>query len=292
MPLSANPKRARVPAWIPLGIALAGFLWLLTSLSRDAQGRGVASVDASCYRLHSGAQWVSEAWRNRIERVLVRAGRIPAGDREAIGELARDLAQLSFVAEVGEPEVIWPDGLSLPIRLREPVACVGVGEDFLPVAVDGTVLAGYSYAPHEAYGGWLPVLGPAGIVYETMNPLQPGDVLDDPRHVDALAVAASMNQYLGTTDRRALGRVLIDASRKLGPDSLPGGVRLDLEGARRILFGRPPGGDFPGELRERDKWENVSEGLARLAAGEAWEVFDVRWDVPDQARRDDSLGED
>lgn len=271
----------RVPAWIPLGIALSGFLWLLTTLSRDAQGRGVASIDTSCYRLHSGAHWVSEAWRNRLERLLVRQPQISTDDREAIAAIAAEVGQLSFVAEVGEPEVVWPDGLALPVRLRQPVACVRVGEDFLPVSAEGIVLAGYSYAPHEAFGGWLPVLGPRGIVYETMHPLQPGDLLDDERHLDALAVAASMREHLTPTDRRALGRIVIDASRKLGPDRLPGGVRLDLEGARRILFGRPPGSGHPGELPERMKWASVSTGLARLAAGDTWDLLDVRWDDPD-----------
>ena len=73
----------------------------------------------------------------------------------------------SFVAEVGAPEVNWPDGLTLPIRLREPVACLRVGQDFPPVAADGTVLAGYSYTPHPAGGGFLPVLGPHGLAWSS-----------------------------------------------------------------------------------------------------------------------------
>jgi hypothetical protein len=294
-----------VPAWIPLGLVLVGVLALVAKLGREAQARGVARIDLTRYRLHADGRWVSPAWTARLERLLVRGRTLAADDRGGIEELVREVAALSFVREVGSPKVEWPDGLVLPVRLYQPVACLRVGNDFLPVAADGTLLAGYGYAPHGAFGGHLPVLGPHGLDARPDDPFQPGDVLGHPAHLAALAVASSMWEYLDQRAVRQLGRVVIDASRSHAWDGKPGGVLIDLEGARRVHFGRPPvrsldrsldqasdedqpevqpedqPRDQPGELPVATKWAHVREALDRWAAGEDFAAVDVRWDEPD-----------
>lgn len=274
-----DSRRGRIPAWLPLSVVLVGVVSLLHRLDLEAAARGVSRVDATRFRLHAGDRWVSDAWIQSLERILLRTGDFSADDRGAIDALLEELAALSFVAEVGEVEVEWPDGLHVPLRLRRPVACIKVGDDFLPVADDATVLSGYSYTPHEDGVGSLPVLGPHGLDLDPLAPFEAGDVLGHPAHLDALAVAASLLRHLDVTTRRLLGRVVIDASRTEAYDGLPGGVVLDLEGARRIHFGRPPGGGGPGELPVERKWDHVREALERWEAGEDFDAFDARWDV-------------
>jgi len=266
-----------MPLWIPIVVLCVGAAVLARDLARSAAARGVATIDTRCYKLHSGMQWVSPAWRDGIERLLVRQRGLSANDRDAIEALARELESLSFVAEVGNPEVVWPDGLVVPLRLHKPVACIGSGGVFLPLAEDGTVLAGYSYSPPDAYGAWLPVLGPND---GSLDHVRPGDVLGDACDRDALAVAISMWNHLSPKDICELGRLTIDASRGHAYDGLPGGVVIDLERKRRIIFGRPPGSGIPGELPARFKWRSIERALARLRKGEDWALFDARWDEP------------
>jgi len=274
-------RAGRIPAWLPVGIVAVGILSLVASLGREASERGVARIDATRYRLHADGRWVSPAWTARLERLLLAARMLPAGDREGIQALVDQVEALSFVAEVGPPEVKWPDGLVLPLRLHEPIACLRVGDDFLPVAADGTVLAGYGYAPHHAHGGHLPALGPHGLDADPDFPFEPGDVLAHPAHVAALGVAASMWDHLDDEDRRRLGRVVVDASSLHAWDGKPGGVVIDLEGARRVHFGRSPRVEAPGELPVATKWAHVREALVRWEDGAGFAAVDARWDEPD-----------
>lgn len=276
-----------MPAWVPLGLLFAGLLLAVRSLERDARSRGVAEIDTLRYRLQEGSRWLSPAWRQSLEDTLVESRGLLVDDPKAIESFVGRVAALPFVAEVGEPEVIWPDGLSLPLRLHEPVACIATGEgDFLPVASNGTVLGGFAFAPHEAYGGWLPVLGPHGAVE---SGVRPGDVLGGPALRDALSVAESLWRFLEVADLRRLGRVLVDASadsapvldrdpRAGTPAVLAGGVVLALEDGRRVLFGRPPEPAFPGELPVGRKWRHVAEALRARDGGEDWRLLDVRFD--------------
>lgn len=278
----SEARRGSVPAWLPLGLVAIGIGSLVIHLGKEASARGVAKIDLRRYAWHSEGQWVSPAWRTRLETLLVDAHTVGADDRERIDELVAEIADLSFVKSVGEPEVRWPDGLVVPIDLRQPVACLRVGEDFLPVAPDGVILAGYAYSPHRAFGGYLPVLGPHGLDADPTFPFEPGDRLLHPGHVAGLAVAASLFEHLDKEALRRLGRVVIDASQTHAFDGKPGGVFLDLEGARRIHLGRSPIDPPPGELPLVSKWHHVDEALREWESGAEFAALDARWDEADR----------
>jgi len=284
MPKRARPRHA-IPGWIPLAVLFAGLLLVVRRLEADARERGVARVDVKRYALHESTRYVHPDWRAALERVLQRTGEVPLDDPYAIERLAADLAALPFVEEVAAPEVVWPDGLSLRLRLHEPVACIQVGgRDFLPVSMDGTVLPGYALAPHLAYGAWLPTLGPNGFGEDTRGEYAPGQKITERPLLDALDIARSLWFHLSPEEVRALGPLVIDASRERAPtaSALPGGVVIDLEGARRILFGRPPKPAHPGELTLAQKWAHVRAGLDLCRedhpARVRWDVLDVRFD--------------
>jgi hypothetical protein len=258
------------------------------ALTSNAAAAGVAVIDARSTLLQRAEPWILPEWEESLSHALAGAGLLSARDTLAIDAIVQEVAAHPFVAEVGVPEVVWPDGLLLPLRMRMPVACLQVeGGGFLPVSDDGIILPGWSSAPHSAFGGWLPVIGP----HEPgLAQLLPGDRLTETRHLDALAVAITMWNHLEVQDLADLGRVFIDASREFGPQGMPGGVRIDLELRRRILFGRPPGTPFPGELPWEAKWRNVSRGLEALRRGDDWDSWDVRWDEPEPIRRQELAG--
>ena len=283
--------RGAVPVWVPLLLLFGGIVLGLNVLQKEARERGVAKIDVTRYRLMAESQWLSAAWTDELERILVEVRTLPVDDPVRLAEFVAEVEALPFVAQVGQYSVQWPDGLILPLKLREPVACVRTGgRDFLPVSADGMVLGGYTYAPHEAYGGWLPTLGPHGLVEELQGPLEPGSQIIVPEVLAALSVAESMWGYMGVEDLRRLGRVVIDATAQeapvldraateLKPAHLPGGVKIDLEGGRRVFFGRPPLPVHHGERPVGDKWAHVRHGLEEAdVGGSQWALLDVRFD--------------
>ncbi len=298
-------EAGRVPSWLPLALLFLCLLGGLRWLEADARGRGLAQVDVTRYALETEAPWVNEEWFEDLEELLLEAEEVAADDEEAIASLAARVRALPFIAEVGAPRVRWPDGLTLPVRLREPVACVRVGgRDFLPVASDGTVLGGYSITPHVAYGGWLPVLGPLDLLDREQGQVRPGDQVVVPALLDALDVADSLWRHVGPEHLDALGRIVVDASaadaplldRAAGtasPRRLPGGVVLELEHGRRVFFGRPPHPLHEGELPVNLKWAHLRSALDGDPGGDPggaeWRLLDARFDRPVLLSEDEVL---
>lgn len=287
-----SSEAGRVPTWVPLALLFLGLLGGLRWLEADARDRGLARIDVTRYGLETDAPWLDDEWFEDLEGLLLEADSVNADDEEAIAALAARVEALPFIEEVGPPMVRWPDGLNLPVRLREPVACVRVGgRDFLPVASDGTVLGGYSITPHLAYGGWLPALGPLDLLDREQGQVRPGDRVEVPALLAALDVADSMWRHLGPDELRELGRVVIDASAEdapifdrsggsASPSRLPGGVMLELEQGRRVVFGRPPHPLHEGELPVNLKWGHVRTALGGREEGDPWRLLDTRFDRP------------
>lgn len=277
--MRAEGRRPGSPTglWIALFV-LAGLV-VADELAADAEARGVTAIDPARLAITGPRTWVPEAFAPYAAGRLVRLGPVSPRDPEAVEALVREVAALPFVASVGEPRVLWPDGLDLPIELREPVACIRDGEDFLPVAADGTVLPGRWPTPPDTPRGFLPVIGPLD---GTLDGARPGDRLRLERHLDALSVAASQLAHLPAEASRRLGPAVIDATRgRLASDVEPG-VRLRLEDRRLVWFGRPPNVDAPGELPAPLKWRSLARAAELLAGPDAhdWDLVDVRWDRP------------
>jgi len=241
------------------------------------------SIQTDRARLDPGVEWVDPRWEPELRTRLAAHADFAPDDGVARARLAEELLGLSFVAEVGLPEVVWPDGLRLDLRMRQPVACVPVGQSFYPVARDGTLLSGVWGAPPPIGPGHLPVLGPLD---GACDDLRPGDVLEREERWAALATAASLLDHLDDADLASLGRATIDASRAALSSAEEPGTRVYLEGSRVVLFGRAANTGEPGELPVDKKWSSLSGALALLRAGELdWDLVDVRWDQPELRER-------
>ena len=274
-----------------IALALVAALAWLQGLRSELQAAGFASIRSDLARLETGPGWVDPRWEDELAGLLAEQSDVAADDRAAIEALCEGLAGLSFVASVGEATVLWPDGLRVDLRLREPVACVHVVRHFLGVAADGTVLSGRWPAPPARDAGFLPVIELArGDDGHPVRRLVPGAVLTEPAAVDGLAVAVSMWTALGPRDLARLGRSVIDARRARFASVDEPGTLLRLEGRRTIHFGRSPNLGEPGELPVEAKWRHLAQALALLEpdagrdtapAGLDWDLVDVRWDVAD-----------
>lgn len=274
-----------MPTWIPLGILAAGAAWLCTSLQKEVNAAGFATVDVRRSRLDVPEGFRDPRWQDYLALHLARLRPVDSRDVEGVRSVAREIARLPFVAEVLEPRVVWPDGIEVPLRLREPAATVLVGTEYLAVSDDGVLLPGRWPTPPLVAGRFLPVIGPNDGRFEHV---EPGTRLTAPGDVDGLAVAISMRDLLAPADFDLTGPPLIDATRARSTSVEEPGVRIHFEGRRTVHFGRAPGAGMPGELPSEKKWEHVRRALALLTpenGSRDWSVLDARWDVADVSWR-------
>ena len=273
-------RRGAVPAWVVVLLGLLACAWVASSLRDSAEARGFHRVDPTRVSLApAGASaGLPEEWSAILAAQLSRLGELSTLDDALVERVRAEVAELAFVAEVGEARVLWPDGVSLQVRLREPVACVQSGLDFMLVARDGILLPGYWTEPPDFGLGYLPVLGPSDATFDLALP---GDLLTERRHLDALSVAASMRDHLTPAEITRIGRFLIDATDADKAGVGQPGTRLWLEEQRRVLWGRVPRSMAPGELPEREKWDHVMTAISYLEADPPldWDLVDVRWDT-------------
>jgi hypothetical protein len=290
--LSSARRSGRVRFWIPLLLLVSGAVWALQRLDEPVQAAAFTAIDLQ--RLHlkpPQGSFCDPRWEADLVATLSRMAPPDAHDPEALARVAREIARLPFVAEAGVPRVIWPDGLEVPVRLREPVACVRTADLFRVVAEDGTLLPGGWPAPPVLEGRPLPVIGPNDGAFDRRPS---GARLTERRHLDALAVALSMRRGLSAEDARVLGPLLIDATRSAATSVEEPGTLLELEGQRLVIFGRAPGSGEPGELPDELKWRSLSKAVGLLRGDDQdgpqdWSVADLRWDTPAIRMRDAAL---
>lgn len=283
MPISLDGnsrKRGATPLWLVCALLAAGVGWLTAQLRDSTRAAGFTELDPSrvAFELPAGTDGLPDTWPKIVAHRLARLGELSTLEEDTVERVLTEIESMPFVREVGEARVAWPDGLNVEVRMREPVACLCVGEDYLPVSSDGVVLPGYSQAPPDFGRGRLPVIGP---VDRTFLSARPGDVLEEVRHWDALSVAVSMREHLSPGDLELLGPVVIDAQEAQNAAVDEPGTRLRLEEGRLVFYGRPPRANAPGELPEAWKWEHVMEAIATLHEAEGefdWDLVDVRWE--------------
>jgi len=262
-------------------LASVSIAWFLYLLNRDVEAGDFARISTAYSRVDAGPGWFDPRWQEELAARLAPLGELRTDDRAALERLVLEIARLPFVRETGAPQVLWPDGLRVAVRFREPVACLHAGRQFLGIAADGVLLPGSWPTPPARGSGFLPVIIPrAGALAGAV----PGSRVAEPSVADALAIAASLWESLSSEALARLGRIVIDARRaRLATVEEPGAV-LWLENARRVLFGRSPNLDAPGELPVATKWTSLTRALELLDPGETcldWELADVRWDRPD-----------
>jgi hypothetical protein len=266
---------------VALLASVVAIAWFLIVIARDVEAARFTRLDLRAVRVDSGPGWVDPRWGPALEQALAALPEMDADDPATLEIVRQTLAALPFVAEVGEVRVLWPDGVRLQVRWREPVACVRTGDGFALVSSEGVVLPGeWSAPPGRAYG-YYPLIGAGEIARAE---LEIGAWLQDERWLDGLSVARVLGKGLQPDDWIRLGRIVIDTRESRAASVEHPGVVLWFEGGRRAYFGRAPHLDEPGELPVTRKCLSLSLALRRLDEGPEqldWELVDLRWDQPE-----------
>jgi hypothetical protein len=275
-----SSRSGRVPIWLPIGLMVSLGAWLATALERDVEA-GFTRIEPRFARLTYDVGFADPRWDDVLRKTLAGHASISAHDRAAQLAITEELALLPFVADVGEPSVVWPQGLHLPVKLRVPAACVRSGNEYLLVAEDGTILPCTWVAPPWIGVGFVPVIGPNDGAFDRARA---GDMISEPRHLDALAIARSMRAALTSEEFEAIGPPLIDATLARTATVENHGARILLENRRVVYYGRAPGAGEPGELPTERKWDSLARAARALgdpSGARDWSLVDVRWDTPD-----------
>ncbi|HUR28136.1 MAG TPA: hypothetical protein VM509_08110 [Planctomycetota bacterium] len=285
-------RRGGVLTSATIGIALVAAAWFLWELESEVAASDFTRVETSLLRLDAGAGGVDPRWEALLRERVARIAPFASDDAESQALVERELRTLPFVRSVSTPEVVWPDGVRVPLVLRAPIACVRVGAEFLTIANDGMLLPGSWPAPPRFGQGYLPEIAlDAG----APKSLRAGEILWSDAVADGLSVASSMWAELDPEDLTRLGRSIIDAGKARRASAEEPGTVIYLENSRRVLFGRAPSTREPGELPVETKWLHVANALLCLPAGPPlteggaptarpgdvdWELVEVRWDHP------------
>lgn len=279
----SRERCGRVRLWIPLGLLMLALIWSIERLGDTVQAAEFTTIDTRRAHLDGGlAEFVDPRWSYELQELLAQLPATRVEDTQGLERIRAAVEGLPFVAQVGTPRAIWPDGCELPVRLRRPVACVRSGEGFLLVSEEGYLLPGSWPEPPRVHERLLPVLGPND---KSFDRAAAGSRLTQPRHIDALSVAIFLRKSLLPLDLDTLGPMLIDATQARSASVENPGVVLQLENQRRILFGRAPWSGQPGELPSELKFRSIAKAAQLLRGSEEqapqdWTVVDVRWDMP------------
>jgi len=230
-------------------------------------------------------EWIDPRWEELLSDRMAAVADFEADDSVGIAQVMAGLGELAFIEELGEPRVLWPDGLEVPLRIHRPIACIAWQDSYFAVAVDwslgtprGVILEGPWYTLPNVGTRYLPVI-------DRLEEVPQSVWLEQRAQLDALSIADSMWTHLDDSDYARLGRIVIDARRARETSVDEPGTRIELEGHRVVLFGRSPAQDAPGALPVADKWRSIQIGLKDLENGIDWESLDVRWDHPQRVLR-------
>ena len=284
-----------------LGLIALGLV-LGSRLDQGAEVSGFSRVETNRFLLQYGevlqtdqgealTEWLDPRWEQMLRERMAAIADFEADDPAGVAAVVAGLRELAFIEELGEPRILWPDGLEVPLRLRRPVACIAWQDTYFSVAVDwstgvprGVILEGPWPSLPNVGARYLPVI-------DRLESVPSSVWLEDRAQLDALAIADSMWQSLDDGDYEGLGRIVIDARKARQTSPQEPGTRIELENHRVVLFGRSPAQDAPGELPVNRKWESIQKGLGELRAGRDWESLDVRWERPVMVLRGTAEGE-
>jgi len=255
------PKAAPRRRWFPANLCIAIGLLLIAATSYpawkhlipDLTGRSEYKVRAEQIAITQPPQWVPA---NLVEQVLEHAdltGDLSLLDDGLTKRLAEAFALHPWVEEVVTVKKSFPAAVSVQLNYRRPVAMVQVKQGMYPVDPSGVLLPPEDFSVSETK--LYPLItnvhstpqGPAGTSW--------GDA--------AVIGAANLADVLSPHWKK-LALAAIECPREASATQLRGDEVYVLlaNGGSRILWGRVPGSDQPGELSTEQKIGRLKKYVA------------------------------
>ena len=184
---------------------------------------------------------------NLVEQVALQSGmpqELSLLNENLTGEIAKAFRRHPWVSKVVRVRKSFPAAIVVEVEYRQPVVMAQVQGGLIPIDVHGVILPTADFSPSDA--NRFPLLQTA----ESKPKIRPGNVWNDP---GILAAARLAHLLLGRW--KTLKLEAISIPRTANPATEPNDIILELigQGGSRIVWGRPPGNDHPGELEATEK---------------------------------------
>jgi len=258
--------RPRVLLLAAMAVSATFMFPVVKSLLPDLSEQSEFCLPTSQIQIGDTPHWVPQ---NLVEQVMRQAG-LPDQLRMLDSDLTRRVAEAfqmhPWVAEVVRVEKAFPPKIEVTLEYRRPVAMVQVKQGMYPVDAQGVLLppADFSVTDTQLY----PVIqnvssmpqGPAGTNW--------GDV--------SVAGAAHLAHVLLAADGKTphwkrFHLAAIWIPKRSDADLTIDDVTYELitQGGSRIIWGRAPGTDHPGELSPEQKLGRLERYLSEFHSFEA-----------------------
>ena len=192
---------------------------------------------------------------DQVERLAEMCKELSILDENLTSELANAFAKHPWVSKVVRVQKSFPAAVVVELQYRRPVAMVQVPGGRIAVDADAVVLPtqDFSKADIERY--------PQIINISSKPTSKPGTVWNDP----ALIAAAKLANLLGDKwtalklDAISIPKI---TSSSVTADAIT--LELKAKGGSKILWGRMPGSDHPGELDASQKIRRLENYLTEF----------------------------
>lgn len=178
-------------------------------------------------------------------------------DDELVGELAAAFEKHPWIAKVIQVRKSYPPRVLVEVEYRRPVAFIEVERGFYPVDANAVVLPPADFTPDDSKR--FPIVRNV-----TTTPQGPsGNAWGDPLVLAAARLAESL------FDRwKPLGLSSIVAPPRPDAGVSPGDLTFELttKGGSKIVWGRPPGTNHPGELTVEQKIGRLERYLEQFGS--------------------------
>lgn len=167
-------------------------------------------------------------------------------------DIAQAFRRHPWVSKVVRVRKSFPAAIVVEVEYRQPVVMAQVYGGLIPIDVHGVILPTVDFSSSDA--NRFPL-----IKTDASKPrIRPGDIWKDP----GILAAARLAHHI--SDRwTKLKLEAISISRVDNPAMEPNDVILELicKGGSRIVWGRPPGNNHPGELEATQKVSRIEKYL-------------------------------
>lgn len=174
-------------------------------------------------------------------------------DENLTTEVARAFRRHPWVAKVARVRKKFPSAVTVELEYRNPVAMVRQADKLTPIDLQGVALPISDFSTEEA--SRYPVIQNPGVKVS----VQTGSAWDDPAILAAAQLASYLKDKWTPLKLEAITVDRSDASKTLWKDL---SLVLIGRGGSRILWGRAPGIDYPGELEPTQKIRRIEKYLA------------------------------
>ncbi len=168
-------------------------------------------------------------------------------------EVADAFRRHPWVSKVIRVRKSFPSAITVELEYRQPVAMAQVPGGRVPIDIHGVILPSADFSPIDT--NRFPVIR----AVDSKPHARPGNVWNDP----SILAAARLASLLGGK-WKSLKLEAISVPRITDSSIDPNDVVLELigQGGSRIVWGRAPGSDHPGELEASQKIRRVEKYLA------------------------------